>query len=845
MRCLLAGLVWSVVAAKAIAAQTPPPGVALGASGSSLVSLDFAATAVGEFPTNLTMIDGVMDVVMVNGRHLLRASAPSAFLIRLPQVLPTDFTVEVDLVPKVSGNENDFGLEGTPSINQGSASAYLLWHSEYLRVIGGDVNNFEARVPDAVAVSTPGVLTRVTVVVQGTTMRVYTNGRLLSSLSNRRFVRGPVLRVFLGGQDDATQAVYLAAVRVTSSAVPGSVIAAGGNAQPSTAPGGAPNAPTSSSAAPGAASSTTTGATGSSSGSPPPATTASSTTSPGSTSTSGTSPTGASTSTSGTSPTSTTATPPATAPGTPGPAAGTSRTGTTATKTYPGPASLTTKVLMEDGSGWGVLLTWSAVANATGYRVSRAPQQLDVMTGQTTSGPSTVAHVTDVTTYVGSRGTVAVVDPYVLPNNLFTYTVEALFAGNVTSAPTTSPVVIIGNFRIDPSTLPNASPIQALVSGTKSVALPGQLGASGPQSGSEVTWTWNVPGLVLLYETSYEIVGGVPGIGAVYERVTLPTTGLPPNPPSLTLGVPSGMTVKFCVSFYAFTSPNNILPPEAACLTTTVPGASSIAPPTSHTGVTTTKSASPGTSQPGSSTSTQPAGSSSTSGTPTSTAPTGVSTQDLYSSSGWGVVIGWSPVANATSYRVNRTVSGSGAPASVVKVIDLTALLPTTGMMVVDPYVLPSTSYTYWVEAVFPDGSTGTPSTISSVTTGTGGFGMQMAGAMQLQVAVSGTKTTTMPGAMASSGLTQGSDVTWTWGYGKPVFVWQVSYELVNPGGGGLMLVERSEVPNTPLPVPAPVVFTRGVPQGMSVRLCIHIWADSDRTKPLPADAACVVTSVP
>ena len=237
-RYLCAGLVCALITATNVAAQggTPPPGRAV--STNYLASLDFAATPIGDFPTSITMLEGVMEVVNLNGQHMLRASAPSAFLIRLPSNLPTDFTVEVDLVPKLSGNENDFGLEGTPTINQGTASAYLLWQSEYLRVIGGDVDNFETKVPDALAVSTQGVLTRVTVVVQGTTMKVYTNGRLLSTLSNRRFVRGPVLRVFLGGQDDGSYAVHLAALRISPSALSATAVAVASNPLPP-----APNAP--------------------------------------------------------------------------------------------------------------------------------------------------------------------------------------------------------------------------------------------------------------------------------------------------------------------------------------------------------------------------------------------------------------------------------------------------------------------------------------------------------------------------------------------------------------------------------------------------------------------------
>jgi hypothetical protein len=222
---------------------------------------------------------------------------------------------------------------------------------------------------------------------------------------------------------------------------------------------------------------------------------------------------------------------------------------------------------MEDASGWGILLTWPPVANATGYRVNKVPKRIDSSTWQLVPDQQTVANVTDVTAYVGVPATVAVVDPYIFPNLFYDYWVEALMPGGITSAPSPTASLGIGNWRLDPSTVPNATPIQASVGPTKTTTIPGQLGANGPRQGSDVTWTWNVPGLVLFYETSYEITTR---LGTFYERFTVPT-GLPPKPPSLTLGVPSGMTVKFCVSFYAFSIPQNILPAEAMCLTTSVP----------------------------------------------------------------------------------------------------------------------------------------------------------------------------------------------------------------------------------------------------------------------------------
>ncbi|HSE53168.1 MAG TPA: hypothetical protein VLB00_13325, partial [Gemmatimonadales bacterium] len=106
---------------------TPPSGVAFSAGfqpgGQQLFALDLRSTPVGEFPISLGFLDGTMEVVLKNGVRMLKASAASAFLITLPQVLPQDFTVEFALVPKACCNPHDLSIEGTRTINQDIASA--------------------------------------------------------------------------------------------------------------------------------------------------------------------------------------------------------------------------------------------------------------------------------------------------------------------------------------------------------------------------------------------------------------------------------------------------------------------------------------------------------------------------------------------------------------------------------------------------------------------------------------------------------------------------------------------------------------------------------------------------
>ena len=157
-------------------------------------------------------LSGVMTVVDKNGQHMLRASSPSELLITLPQALPQDFTLEFGIIPKSCCNPEDLMIEGTPAMNRGPASAQISWTPTGLMLVGGGPV-YQADMPVDLKASTPGNLTQVVVVFAGPTVKLYTNGQRLYTL-DRQFVRGRVLRVWLGGQDAGTNAVYLAGLRI-------------------------------------------------------------------------------------------------------------------------------------------------------------------------------------------------------------------------------------------------------------------------------------------------------------------------------------------------------------------------------------------------------------------------------------------------------------------------------------------------------------------------------------------------------------------------------------------------------------------------------------------------------
>jgi hypothetical protein len=166
------------------------------------------------------------------------------------------------------------------------------------------------------------------------------------------------------------------------------------------------------------------------------------------------------------------------------------------------------------------------------------------------------------------------VDPSVGPGVSYTYWVEALMADGSVTAP--SPVSAVD--ALAPSYFPNPIPsnlfnLQASVSGTRPTVMPGMLAIRGAISGSEVTWTWNPLQYGLIYNVSYEIVGGLPGVGAVFERWTVPfvsDVNSNPGPVVTRAGVPQGRLVKFCMSLVPDPDPAKPLP-YASCLTTQVP----------------------------------------------------------------------------------------------------------------------------------------------------------------------------------------------------------------------------------------------------------------------------------
>ncbi len=562
----------AVIAARATAQSTAASGFIPG--GRDIVNLDFAGTPIGELPKGLRLLQGNLEVVDKDGVHMLRASSPSEFVIQLPEALPRDFTVEFELIPKACCNPEDLMLEGVISGSRSSVSAQLTWHPGHLMVVGGNSSMFQMDMPAAIGAVLPSALTKVVVSFEDETVKMYTNGRRLYTLAERKFARGRVMRISLGGQDEDKYAVYLARVRIAESG-PGAVASSqaastgsglsnllNGGGTLSTVGGGAVPVSTS---APVATTVTAPSNPGVTAGPLPSGTVV-----PTSTQTAATQPAALSSSSNPLlvvpSPTTTqqqsaataqlpfaTATAPAPVSAGTGPLSSITAPAASSSK-LAGPAKIFADGWSVNSTppGWGVAIAWTPVAGATSYQVTRT------VSGSGT--PGAPIQVTNLPSAWTQNQAVAVLDTQVEPWVEYTYWVEGVTISGVLTNPSAITTAVS---RVPPP----INNLSATVGGTTQVVLPGSFGANGPTRGSNVTWKWDAIPAAFVYETSYEIIGKMDRARKTLQAsITMPATIAP-----ITFGVPQGSSVRFCVSVWAPPGLTMPLPSTATCLTTQVP----------------------------------------------------------------------------------------------------------------------------------------------------------------------------------------------------------------------------------------------------------------------------------
>jgi hypothetical protein len=575
-------------------------------AGQVLYFTDFSQDAVGSFPRGLRHVKGPLEVVDVGGTRMLRSIGPSEFVIPLSSRLPQDFTLEFTLLPRASraygGEELTFeGGAVRTSMDDDPGSAWVLWNQVLTRIRGGGADPGQVLLPeDLKGEFAGGQPVAIEAMVSGPSLKVFVNGRQLHNVPQAQFRRAQVLRVTLGGMNDADGAVYLARIRLATG---GPMPVAG---TPTVAPGpttvGTNRPPTSG----------TTAAT-----TPPPAgtipgtitTAPPSTPPPPGTPVSATQPTATGTPRTGTivqmTPTTRTFPTPwpapfnssSSLPNVPPPAqppTNTSQqaaTGPTPPPPVAGPAYIVVVPVMATApDGWGVWVAWSSVPNAVSYRVYRGevgkvapvPIHLTIPAGDAEAAGGVVAAG-------ASLGVLMDADFTLNSGTQPIYWVDATFADGSISA-------LSPNATFDASSMPLQGLFAALSApGPQNLKVvigpPAQVtvpNTPSPVPGRFLTWTWD-PRPVVLYAVDVLTPTGLGGLAPIYQETLLaasgpvlpgPTTPLPllspyqPRGyavgPPFTVGWPSGTIVRFCVAPARSSAP--LAPgPYTSCLDTQVP----------------------------------------------------------------------------------------------------------------------------------------------------------------------------------------------------------------------------------------------------------------------------------
>lgn len=181
--------------------------------------MDLANLQAGDLPAGMKLMQGNLELGSKDGKPTLFTNKPTEFLIRLPEVLPADFTIEFEIAAKKCCNPEDLMFEGSLRRNRGVASAEVTWHPSHIMVVGGGAM-YQSDMPEDLGLTLRGALAQVNVSYAGGALKLYTNGRRLYTLSDRKFARGRVLHVTLGGQDGPEYAVHLAGLRIATNSPP-------------------------------------------------------------------------------------------------------------------------------------------------------------------------------------------------------------------------------------------------------------------------------------------------------------------------------------------------------------------------------------------------------------------------------------------------------------------------------------------------------------------------------------------------------------------------------------------------------------------------------------------------
>ena len=180
---------------------------------------DFSDEQVGNFPKRLTFKTGQMEVVELDGgQRALKASSASELLIPLPEVLPSKFTVEMDVINRHSRGvaANTFELTGGNAWND-TKFTVVGWGHNGFSLTGGGMQPMDVNANEAHRDRYVGRPASFRMLGDGPALKLYADEKRIANIPSAGFQRGRTLALYLQGRDDEKNAVYVTRIRVAES----------------------------------------------------------------------------------------------------------------------------------------------------------------------------------------------------------------------------------------------------------------------------------------------------------------------------------------------------------------------------------------------------------------------------------------------------------------------------------------------------------------------------------------------------------------------------------------------------------------------------------------------------
>ena len=177
---------------------------------------DFSEDRVGNFARRLRHIDGPLEVVERGGAKVLRSTGRSQFLIPLRGKLPQRFTLEIDVIPYSTSEDDLVVFEGGRELDRSAESANVTWHLEGAFILGGRPNfdtPINATMPEAMQTGVVGKVTHLRVLMDGPYFKMFVNERRIYNVPELAFRRDSTIWVLVGGEE-GENALYITSIRI-------------------------------------------------------------------------------------------------------------------------------------------------------------------------------------------------------------------------------------------------------------------------------------------------------------------------------------------------------------------------------------------------------------------------------------------------------------------------------------------------------------------------------------------------------------------------------------------------------------------------------------------------------